>query len=99
MNIDLVRAHLRIDEEPSENDLLLHLIDAAKSHVEQHCDRIIVEGNPSGPEQMLMTDDIKHAMLLLIGHWYSNREGVVVGAPSNEVQLGVERLLRYRKRY
>lgn len=98
MNIDLVRAHLRVDFEPSETELLQHLINAAKVHVEQHCDRVIVD-EPSDESEMAMSDDVKHAMLLLIGHWYSNRESVVVGAPSAEVQLGVERLLKYRKRY
>lgn len=98
MNLDLVRAHLRVDDDPSETELLLHLIDAAKAHIEQHCDRKIVD-EPTDASEMAMSDDVKHAMLLLIGHWYSNREGVVVGAPSAEVQLGVERLLKYRKRY
>jgi uncharacterized phiE125 gp8 family phage protein len=37
--------------------------------------------------------DIKHAIRLLIGHWFENREGVVVGVTSAEVQFGVEMLL------
>ena len=37
---------------------------------------------------------IRQAMLLLIGHWYTNRETVVVGAiASVEVQLTTKRLL------
>lgn len=98
MNLELVRAHLRIDIEPSENELLQHLIGAARVHIEQHCDRKIVDA-PSDESEMSMTDDVKHAMLLLIGHWYSNRESVVVGVVSSQVQLGVESLLWYRKRF
>lgn len=41
---------------------------------------------------------IRQAMLLLIGHWYNNREAVVVGpVTSVEVQVAVERLLNQWK--
>lgn len=36
---------------------------------------------------------IRHAMLLMIGHWYENREGVVVGTNSGKLPLAVEALL------
>lgn len=98
MDLSLVRTHLRIDDEHSENDFLQHLVNAAKTHVEQHCDRRIVDVATSDRE-MEMTDDVKHAILLLVGHWYSNRESVVVGVASSQVQLGVERLLWCRKRF
>lgn len=35
----------------------------------------------------------KRAMLLLIGHWFENRESVVVGQASSEVELAVSALL------
>jgi uncharacterized phiE125 gp8 family phage protein len=38
-------------------------------------------------------DAIKSAMLLMIGHWYENREAATVGAVAREVPLGVEALL------
>jgi uncharacterized phiE125 gp8 family phage protein len=41
--------------------------------------------NPVPPE-------LTSAQLLLIGHWYANREAVVVGDMSNEVQFAVEAL-------
>lgn len=37
---------------------------------------------------------IKQAMLMLIGHWYENRESVVLGANSFEVPQGVRALLQ-----
>lgn len=40
---------------------------------------------------------IRQAMLLLIAHWYQNREAVVVGQPTTEVQVTVERLLHQWK--
>ena len=36
---------------------------------------------------------IRQAMLLMIGHWYENREQVTVGAVAREIPLGVEALL------
>lgn len=41
---------------------------------------------------------IKQALLLLIGHWFMNREAVSVGAAVNEMPLAVESLLRPYKR-
>jgi len=39
-------------------------------------------------------EDMLHAMRLLIGHWDQNREGVIVGTISSEVEAGIEALLR-----
>lgn len=38
-------------------------------------------------------DDIKHAVLLLVGHWYENREAVLVGSISKELEFAVTSLL------
>lgn len=100
MDLALVRLQLRIDEgEGIEDSLIQSYIDAAKSHIEQHCDRTIVETTPLDESEMALTKDIEQAILLLVGHWYANREAVVVGATPAELQLGVERLLWYRKRF
>ncbi|CAB3870261.1 head-tail connector protein [Achromobacter deleyi] len=100
MDLGRVKAHLRLDPAVvSEDALIQGYIDSAAAHVEQHCDRKIVSGEPTGPGEMGMTKDVEQAVLLLVGHWYSNREGAVVGAVSNDVKLGVERLLWYRKQF
>lgn len=36
---------------------------------------------------------IKHAMLLMIGHWFEHREEVIVGTIINQIPFGVEHLL------
>ncbi|WIX32508.1 head-tail connector protein [Salinicola sp. JS01] len=38
-------------------------------------------------------DDIKVALHLLIGHWYENRESVVIGTIATDVPMGVDMLL------
>ena len=40
---------------------------------------------------------IRQAMLLLIAHWYQNREAVITGSVSAEVDIGVRRLLNQYK--
>lgn len=46
-----------------------------------------VDGDPV-PEQLVQ------AMLLLVGHWFENHEGTVVGTSAAEVPLGVRDLCR-----
>ncbi|WP_122679945.1 head-tail connector protein [Pseudomonas viridiflava] len=96
IELSLVKAHLRVDHD-AEDDLIQGYLDGALSHVEMHCDRVLVEGVPVIPEQMGLTKDVRQAVLLLVGHWYENREAV--GSGLTEVPLAVERLLWYRKRF
>lgn len=81
-----------------DDTLLQHYVDAATAHVEQHCDRKIVD-EPATSDEMALTPDVQQAILLLVGHWVANREAVVIGDVSNTVQFGVERLLWYRKQF
>ena len=98
LDLATVKMHLRVDGD-EEDALIGGYIEAAKAHVEQHCDRKLVEAEPVEPEQMGLTPDVEQAVLLLVGHWYANREAVVVGTISSAVPLAVERLLWYRKRF
>lgn len=38
---------------------------------------------------------VKHAMKLLIGHWYENREAIVLGSAPRELPFAVKALLSY----
>lgn len=98
--IDLARVklHLKLDGD-EEDSLVIGYFEAAKSHVAMHCDRELVETAPTGPEQMGFTPDVEQAVLLLVGHWYANREAVVTGVTPATVPLAVDRLLWYRKRF
>lgn len=95
IELSLVKTHLRVDH-GDEDALIQGYLDAALAHVEQHCDRVLVE-TPVLPEEMGLTKDVQQAVLLLVGHWYTNREAVASGL--TEVPLAVGRLLWYRKRF
>lgn len=101
LDLAIVKTHLRVDGD-EEDALIGGYVEAAKAHVEQHCDRKLVEGDPDDPAEMGMTRDVEQAVLLLVGHWYSNREAVMIGSngvSASEVPLAFERLLWYRKRF
>ena len=95
IDLPLVKTHLRVDHD-AEDALIQGYLDAALAHVEQHCDRVLVDA-PALPEEMGLTKDVQQAILLLVGHWYANREAVASGL--TEVPLAVGRLLWYRKRF
>lgn len=98
LDMTTVKMHLRVDGD-EEDALIGGYLEAAKAHVEQHCDRKLVEADPVELDEMGLTRDVEQAILLLVGHWYSNREAVVVGGAPSAVPLAVERLLWYRKRF
>ncbi|CDG54566.1 MULTISPECIES: head-tail connector protein [Halomonadaceae] len=43
--------------------------------------------------------DVDIAVLLLVGHWYENRESVVIGTISSEAPMGVDMLLAPHRIY
>ncbi|GAC1030492.1 hypothetical protein thsps21_13190 [Pseudomonas sp. No.21] len=103
--LELVKQHLRV-EHGEEDTLIQGYLDAAKVHVEKYCDREIV-AEPTDPDappidlntQMLLTKDIEQAILLLVGHWYSSREAVVIGTITSSLPFGVEALLWPRRSF
>ncbi|WP_062381985.1 head-tail connector protein [Pseudomonas abietaniphila] len=97
IDLALVKEHLRVDDD-LDDVIIGAYLNAAVSYVQQHCDRRIVEA-PLSDDQMALTDDVQQAILLLVGHWYANREDVVVNATANRVPMGVEALLWTRKRF
>lgn len=98
LDLDRVKVHLRVDGD-DEDAVIQGYVEAAKAHVAMHCDRVLVETEPTLPDEMGLTPDVEQAVLLLVGHWYANREAVVVGTISSAVPLAVDRLLWYRKRF
>lgn len=52
----------------------------------------------SVPAHSSVPDAIKQAVLLLVGHWYANREAVVTGTIATEVPSAVASLVRIYRR-
>ncbi|MFL0349745.1 head-tail connector protein [Stenotrophomonas lactitubi] len=96
LDLPLVREQCRIVDEISDA-LLQSYVDAALAHVQMHCDRNLVEGDPSSEGEMALTADVRQAVLLMVGNWAENRSAV--GELTSEIALGVSRLLWYRKRF
>lgn len=100
VDLDVVKQHCRIDTDFTGDDALLALYTgAAARYVQAWTRRTLYEnvsspGYAEDPDSILFSDDVKAAMLLLIGHWYANRESVAVGQTVAEVPFAVESLLQ-----
>ncbi|VAG26299.1 phage protein DNA packaging protein [Enterobacter ludwigii] len=96
----VVKQHCRIDTDFTGDDALLEIyIGAAARYVQTWTRRTLYEnqispGYADDPDPILLNDDVKAAMLLMIGHWYANRETVSVGQTVAEVPFAVEALLQ-----
>lgn len=97
-----IKAHLKVDSD-DEDSLIEAYASAAVDYVERFCDGALVgtltppvEGEISARE-VIFTSGIWAAMLLLIGHWYVNREAAAQNL--SEVPLGVEALLIRHRRW
>lgn len=54
---------------------------------------VVVEWRAGWAQPDDVPEDLIHAMKLLVGHWDQNREAVVVGTISSEVQMALDDLL------
>ena len=76
-SIEELRAQCRIDEGDDSDDLLLSAYAAAAvSKAENFLNRTLYEGTvpESDPDGLLIEADIKLALMLVVGHWFENRE-------------------------
>lgn len=101
IDLDLVKTHLRIDYD-HDDDYLNHLIRAASQAVCRYCDRQVVETQEeldalNDPDAILSNHMIDHAKLMLIAHWYAQRESVSASA-MHEVPQSVDLMLDFYRR-
>ncbi|MDU1652735.1 MAG: head-tail connector protein [Leclercia adecarboxylata] len=100
IDLDVVKQHCRIDTDFTGDDALLEIYTgAAARYVQKWTRRTLYEtessaGYSEDPDSILLTEDVKAAMLLLIGHWYANREAVNIGNITTAVPFAVEALLQ-----
>lgn len=105
IEMSLIKAHCRIDPEAVENDELLNIFNrAAWRYVETWTRRKLYTlntdpGFDTDENRLLFDDDIRTAMLLLIGHWFENREAVSTAGAAVVMPLAVEALLQPYKIY
>ena len=100
-----VKRHCNIEQDFTEDDIWIATsIKAAARYVETWTRRRLYDtaDDPdylADPDRLLYGEDIEMAMLLLIGHWYENRETVSVGQAATDIPFTVEALLQPYKIY
>ncbi|HEJ8017757.1 TPA: phage gp6-like head-tail connector protein [Serratia marcescens] len=100
LKLELVKDHCRLEPDFSADDTLIGVyIGAAKKHVEMYTRRTLYasESDPgydADEDHLLLEDDVRTAMLLLIGHWYANRETVNIGNITSELPFATQALLQ-----
>ncbi|EMX8400613.1 TPA: phage gp6-like head-tail connector protein [Yersinia enterocolitica] len=79
LQIEQIKAQCRIDPEfDHENELLTLYAEAAEKKVTEYLNRNIYKAEipETDPDGLIVSSDIKLAMLALISHWYENRSSV-----------------------
>lgn len=78
LNLPEVRLHLNLGSDEESDTLLSNLILASESYTQEYCARKFYEPDATIPETdttgITLPDCVKQAMLLLIGHFFENRE-------------------------
>lgn len=97
LNLDILKKHCNIDDWFKEDDsYLISLGDVAENIVETDLDEplssIVKQNDGKLPESIL------HSMLLLVGHFYRNREAVAFGTP-HDLPYGYEFLVSQFRNY
>lgn len=99
LTLSMMKKQCRIDPDfTDEDDLLTQFSDAAVRYIENQTDRTMYEFEVDIPEEddapMLLDASLRMAMLMLVAHWYENREAVIVGSISSAIPLAVESLIQ-----
>lgn len=95
IDLALVKTHLKVDGD-EEDTLVQGYVDAAISAFELWTNRkLIAEGDqlpdPVG-NALVITKAIRQGALLLVGHWYANRETVAIGTIATELPMATNAL-------
>lgn len=97
VTLERVKTHLRVVDD-SEDEYIAALITAAREYAEKYQNRVFVSSDPD-TEVEAPGELEKSAMLLLIGHWYENRESVHIGNIVTEMPLSAKHLLTFNRRW
>ena len=95
-----VKRHCNIEQDFMEDDIWIDTsIKAAARYVETWTRRRLYDtaddpGYLADPDRLLYGADIEMAMLMLIAHWYANRETVSTGSSTSALEFSTEALLQ-----
>ncbi len=95
-----VKHHCNIEQDFTEDDAWIDTgIKAAERYVEKWTRRRLYEkaDDPlyiADPDALLYGEDVEMAMLMLIAHWYTNRETVSTGSTTSALAFSTEALLQ-----
>lgn len=82
ISLNLVKSHLVVNHD-DDDELIIHYENAAVSAFNTTTNRTLIKQDEALPEaigNVIQADDeIIQGLLLLIGHWYANRETVSSG--------------------
>lgn len=97
IDIDTVKAHLRV-RHSHEDGYIQGLVDAAAQAFNDQTNRVLVDPDEGLPDPLgnalHPTKAVQQGMLLLVGHWYVNREDVVIGTIATALPKATEFLWR-----
>ena len=87
-----IKAHCAIDND-NDDDLLSRQLEAAQLAVTADTAADTAVSFDTAPA------DLQQAMLMLVSHWYENRDSVVVGATAQNVPFGYWDLLKSHRKW
>ena len=94
--LEIAKKHLNVESDFTiDDDYITHLIDASERAVSEYLRRPLTELELS---EGTIPSDILHAILLMIGNLYANREPIAF-ATSSKVELSYEYLLGTYRNY
>ena len=95
VSLATAKQHCAVSPDFVGHDTLLQgYIDAAEAHVLQHVRRDLDTEFPTG-----WPSDIIQAVLMIVGHFYANREAVAVGTIAGNVPMSAKMLLEPHRDY
>ena len=97
LDLSQVKKHLIVDETFTDDDNYIQsLMDVAEASVSKHidCPLACIE-----QEDGTLPPPVVHAMLLIVGNLYANREPVVMGTIVTELPLSYNYLVNLYRKY
>ena len=82
-----------IDPAGGYNAKLYPAIDEVWPTAKDRQDAVSIQFQCGSTTSSNVSNSIKHAMKLLVTHWYENRPAIIIGTISKEMEMGLQRLL------